>query len=108
MKRTTAETLLEQGEARGFDRILEEAYEKAYAKAYAKAYEKAFAAGRAEGRAKGKAEALLRLARIKFGDVPSARVSEIQAADETNLDRWIDALVDAGTLEEVFDPCRHR
>lgn len=100
MKRTTAETLLEQGEARGLMRKFRETYDRYF--------DMAVEVGRAEGRAKGKAEALLRQAGIKFGDVPSARVSEIQAADETRLDCWIDALVDADTLEDVFDPRGHR
>ena len=77
--KTIAETLLEQGEARGLKR----------------------------GLAEGKAEVFLRLARIKFGDIPSARVTEVKAADETSLDHRIDALVAADTLAEVFDPRRH-
>ena len=78
-----SETLLEQGAARGLEEAL------------------------AKGLAKWKAEILLRQARIKFGDVPSPRVSEAQAADVASLDRWLDAVVDADTLEEVFDPLRH-
>lgn len=81
--KTIAETLLEEGEARGLKKAL------------------------AGGRAEWKAETLLRQARIKFGDVPAARVSEVGAADEASLDRWLEAVVVVDTLEEVFDPRRH-
>jgi len=77
---TIAETLLEQGEARGLAR------------------------GLAEGKAEGKAEALLRLARGRFGDVPEARADQVLSADAETLDRWLDALMGAGSLDEVFDP----
>ena len=100
MKETIAESLLEQGEVRGLKKTFNETYDRVF--------DMAVEVGRAEGRAIGKAEALLRLARSKFGDVPLARVSEIQAADEASLDGWIDALVDADTLEEVFGPRRHQ
>ena len=76
---TIAETLLEQGEARGLRR----------------------------GLAAGKAEALLRLARGRFGAVPEGRAEQVLSADAETLDRWLDALAAAGTLEEVFGGRRH-
>ncbi len=79
---TIAQTLLEQGEERGL------------------------AKGLAEGRAQGKAETFLRQARIRFGDVPAARADEVRTADATTLDRWLDALIGAESLEEVFDTRR--
>ncbi len=80
---TIAETLLEQGEARGLRR------------------------GLAAGKAEGKAEALLRLARGRFGAVPEGRAEQVLSADAETLDRWLDALAAAGTLEEVFGGRRH-
>ena len=53
--------------------------------------------------AQGKAETLLRQARIRFGDVPAARSDEVRTADATTLDRWLDALIGAESLEEVFE-----
>jgi hypothetical protein len=79
---TIAETLLEQGEVRGL------------------------AKGEALGLAKGKAETLLHLARVKFGDIPAARADEVRSADAAMLDRWLEALIGADTLDEVFDPQR--
>ncbi len=75
---TIAETLLEQGEARGLSK----------------------------GIATGKAETLLRLARKRFGDFPDARADMVLSADAETVDRWLDALVGAGTLDEVFEPRR--
>ncbi len=77
---TIAETLLDQGEARGLDR----------------------------GRTEGKVETLLRLARIRFGDVPAARDREVRSADAATLDRWLERLVTVGTLDEIFEPRRPR
>ena len=87
---TIAETLLEQGEARGL----------------AKGEALGLSKGRLEGLAAGKAETLLRLARRRFGDVPPARADMVLSADVETLDRWLDALVGAGTLDEVFEPRR--
>ena len=86
--RTIAETLLEQGEARGLA--------------------KGVARGLAKGVALGKAKTLLRQAGIRFGDVPADRVDEIQAADVATLDRWLDAVFVAETLEDVFEPRKSR
>ncbi|MDE0524879.1 MAG: Rpn family recombination-promoting nuclease/putative transposase [Boseongicola sp.] len=79
---TIAETLLEQGEARGL------------------------AKGEARGLSKGKAESLLRLVRSRFGDVPDARAEELRSADAETLDRWLDAFLAAESLDEVFEPPR--
>ena len=87
---TIAETLLEQGEVRGL----------------AKGEALGLAKGEELGLAKGKAETFLRQARIRFGNVPAARADEVRAADAATLDRWLEALVVADTLEEVFGPRR--
>ena len=76
---TIAETLLEQGKALGLS----------------------------EGRVEGRADTFMNLARIKFGDVPAARADEVRAADTATLDRWLEALIGAETLDEVFDSRRH-
>ena len=83
---TIAETLLEQGEVRGLA--------------------KGRAQGEALGLAKGKAETFLHLAQVKFGDIPAARADEVRAADAATLDRWLEVLIGADTLDEIFDPRR--
>ena len=60
--------------------------------------------GEMRGLAKGKAETLLRQAGIRFGDLPPDRVDEIRAADAATLDRWLEAMVVAETLEDVLEP----
>jgi hypothetical protein len=91
---TIAETLLEQGEVRGL------------AKGEALGLAKGEALGLSKGRAQGKAETFLRQARIRFGDIPAARADEVRSADAAMLDRWLEALIGADTLDEVFDPQR--
>ncbi len=92
---TIAETLLKQGEALG------------RSKGEALGRSKGEALGRSKGRLEGKAETFLRQARVRFGAVPTARSDEVRAADVATLDRWLDALVIAETLEEVFEPRKH-
>ena len=111
---TIAETLLEQGEVRGLAKGealgLAKGEELGLAKGeelgLAKGEELGLAKGEELGLAKGKAETFLRQARIRFGNVPAARADEVRAAHAATLDRWLEALVVADTLEEVFDPRR--
>ena len=60
-------------------------------------------AGRAEGKAQDKAETFLRLARLKFGTLPEARVTQVHAAGPDQLDAWLDSLILAANLDDVFD-----
>ena len=61
------------------------------------------AEGRAEGKAQDKAETFLRLARLKFGTLPEARVTQVHAAGPDQLDAWLDSLILAANLDDVFD-----
>ncbi len=87
---TIAETWMEQGEARG----------KAVGIAEGEARGKAV--GIAEGEARGKAETFLRLARLKFGDLPEHRVEAVRTASPAQLDNWLEPLLTAENLEDVF------
>ena len=58
--------------------------------------------GRMEGEAKGKADSFLRLARLKFGEVPPGRVEQVRGAANGELDIWLDALFSAEDLDAVF------
>ena len=75
---TIAETWIEQGEARGK------------------------AVGIAEGEARGKAETFLRLARLRFGDLPEPRVDAVRTASPAQIDRWLEPLLSAENLEDIF------
>ena len=66
------------------------------------------ARGRAEGEVRGRASILNRLLERKFGPVPSAVRARIRCAPVHELDAWLDAVLDAPTLEAVFeDKSRH-
>ena len=55
-----------------------------------------------QGEAKGKAETLPRLLERRFGAVPEAARARVPAASVADLDGRIDAIPDAGNVDEVF------
>ncbi len=61
------------------------------------------AEGEAEGIAKGQARTLLRLVDRRFGPVSEAVRARVNGADLDTLDRWLDRVLDAPTLDAVFD-----
>jgi predicted transposase YdaD len=65
------------------------------------------AKGRAEGEAQGKAHTLLRLLERRFGPLPDARREQVEHATNDELDRWTDRLLDAPTLDDVFQGPRN-
>lgn len=68
---------------------------------------KYFAEGKAEGRAEGKAEGIaetfLKLARSKFRRVPKEQQAQVRAATLPQLDIWLNRILTATSLNEVFD-----
>jgi hypothetical protein len=70
-------------------------------------FEKGVVEGFGKGEARGRAETLLRLLRKRFGDVPDAMVECLQTAGSDDLNRWTDAVLDAPSLEAVFEPSKH-
>jgi hypothetical protein len=61
------------------------------------------ARGKAIGEARGKANTLLRLLTKRFGPrLPDWVSSKVFAADERALELWIDRILDAVTLEDIF------
>ena len=61
------------------------------------------AKGKAEGEAKGKAEALRKLLTLKFGPLPDATASRLSAATQADVDRWLELVLSADTLQAVLD-----
>jgi hypothetical protein len=61
------------------------------------------AEGRAEGRAEHAAGVLVRLLTRKFGAVPDEARVRIGAASMEQLDLWSERVLDAETLDEVFE-----
>ena len=83
---TIAEQILEEGRMEG----------------EAKGRVKCLMEGEAKGLTKGKADSFLRLARLKFGEVPPGRVEQVRGAANGELDIWLDALFSAEDLDAVF------
>ena len=65
------------------------------------------AKGKAQGRAEGKAETLLRLLQRRFGPVPESARSRVAVGSAAEIDAWLDALLDAQSLTDVFDARPH-
>jgi hypothetical protein len=60
------------------------------------------AEGEARGEIKGQARSLLRLLEKRFGPASEAVRTRVVAADITTLDRWLDQVLDAPTVDAVF------
>jgi len=60
------------------------------------------AEGRAEGEATGKAKTLLRLLDRRFHNIPEAYRTRVLAANADQLDTWIDAVLDAESIDAIF------
>src|SRR4051794_33160764 len=58
--------------------------------------------GEALGKARGKAETLLRLLERRFHGVPKPYHAQVLAADVVQLDTWIDAVLEAESIDAVF------
>ncbi|WP_147404122.1 hypothetical protein [Nocardia panacis] len=71
---TTAEQLLAQG----------------YAKGFAKSY------------SEGRFETLTELPASEFGDLPQHFISKLDNADIEQLERWVDRIMTATSLEDFF------
>jgi hypothetical protein len=58
---------------------------------------------RKEGIKEGERNSLLRLLRVRFGELPAVAVARIEAADMADLERWGERVLGAQTLAEVLD-----
>jgi hypothetical protein len=56
-----------------------------------------------EGCKAGECSLLLRQLRTRFGELPAAVVSRVEAADLADLERWGERILSARTLAEVLD-----
>ena len=80
--------------------LAEQWFEQGWREGFAKAR----ASARARAEAEGKAETLLRLLGRRFGAVPPDVAARVRGAPVEELDAWLDAVLDARALDEVFDP----
>ena len=61
--------------------------------------------GLQQGLQQGKAEILKRQLEKRFGALPAPILDRVHKASASELDDWAEKLLDAGTLEEVFEFC---
>ncbi|MBK8259665.1 MAG: DUF4351 domain-containing protein [Polyangiaceae bacterium] len=59
--------------------------------------------GREEGLAQGRRTTLLHLIRRKFGSVPPQLATRVEQASSAELETWLDRILTANTLSEIFD-----
>jgi len=59
--------------------------------------------GERTGKLEGKADALKRLLRVRFGDLPPWAQARIDAATLGQLDAWLDGIFQAATLDVLLD-----
>lgn len=71
------------------------------------AIEEGMQQGMQQGRLAGEAHLLSRLLARRFGEVPPWALSRLQAASESELEVWGEALLSAASIEAVFDQGRH-
>ena len=62
------------------------------------------AEGKAEGRAEGRAEAILEVLEFRFGPLTDATQTSVRGAQDVQLDRVIERMMTAQTLQEALDP----
>ncbi len=58
--------------------------------------------GKLEGKQEGEAAMLLRLLRLKFGEVPEVVRRKIQNTDPQTLLEWSDRVLTASSIEQVI------
>ena len=54
------------------------------------------------GRAEGRRAMLLKLLRVRFGELPADIIARIEAADSAELDVWAEHVVTASSLDDVL------
>ena len=59
---------------------------------------------KAEWKAEGEALALQKLLKKRFGAVPSDVLAKISAASLEQIDAWLDLVLDARSLDDIFGP----
>ena len=55
-------------------------------------------------KAEGEALALQKLLRRRFGSIPAEVLQEISGASVEQIDIWLDQVLDAGSLDDLFGP----
>jgi hypothetical protein len=67
-------------------------------------FEREMDRGRKDGQRKGERHVLLKLLRLRFGELPAAAVARVESAEIPELDTWTERFVTASRLEDVLGP----
>jgi hypothetical protein len=86
------------------DRATREGLAAGIAKGIAEGMAKGMAKGMAEGKAEGQGRVLLRLLEQRFGPVPGEVCDRVFHASPDDVDRWVDRVLSAPTLDALFAP----
>jgi hypothetical protein len=70
------------------------------------AYHLGMGGARREGITEGKAAALRTLLSAKFGELPEPAAQRLERASEAELDRWLERVLSATSLDGVLDAKR--
>lgn len=70
-----------------------------YQSEFAKRY---FGEGKAQGETFGRAATLLKLLRLRFGELEANVVERVQCASIEELDHWADRILDATSIEDTL------
>ena len=100
---TLSEALAEQGRIKGIAEGKTAGIAEGKIAGIAEGKTAGIAEGKIAGIAEGKADTLLRLARLRFGEVSPAREEEIRSAATEQLDAWSEALIFAPDFDAVFE-----
>jgi hypothetical protein len=94
---------LEQGLQQGMEQGLQQGMEQGLQKGMEQGLQQGMEQGLQEGRKNGEQSLLTRQLAKRFGDVPEWARQRLDAADTTQLESWGEKLLDAKSLQDVFD-----
>jgi len=66
------------------------------------AHDRLFSQGLSQGLSQGQRLVLLRQLQRRFGPLPTAVLTRIESAGTADLERWLDRVLDAATLDDVL------
>ena len=89
-------------EQRGLERGLLEGEQKGRQEGEQKGRQEGLQEGRLEGRQEGEQSLLQKLLTKRFGPLPEAVLEQIRSASTEQIDAWVDRVLDAESLEELF------
>lgn len=91
----------------GFDLLTKEEKEALFGEGKREGVQEGIREGIEEGERRNKASVIKRISTLRFGEFPSRLSARLTTAEQSELDRWIDLVATARTLEEMIagTPC---